>query len=524
MTFIPSRRPGQYSTGVIVAEEPVQLWYKSSDRRSSNGYTNNYGGDHLFKASRPSDQRKRIPDLNRDIFRNVSAYGRRTLATVGSYLHANVPVVHGAINEMAYYAVSTWIAQYYGRDPDWGLQAESWLYENDKILCFDGTQMLDYLRAIIIAPYVVGDIGTVYTETPTGYPKVQLIASHRIRSDPNETVVATGAFAGAKLIDGVISDDYGAPLAYRVWTDDVYRDIPATGMMLHFIREFPGQLRGLSQLACPALDLQDIRESKDLDIAAQKLASSIGLIVANESGEADPAKQRLRAPQTPFHEDGTKAKSYGEVVDGVSIRYVKAGTGSGLSEFNSDKPSVNSRAFKQDAIREALAAIGFNYDFFLDPSKVGGVSGRICVTKINQTLGFIRGTLVRPASARLNGFRIRKAIKLGDLPEDIDWWKLEYQGPAKLTGDEKYSSDVAIQEIRAGIKTPQVACGERELWWQDVIKDLIAYEKFLQTECAKAGVDPARIILLTPNGNPPAAAVATPEEDLRNSQQKTEDQ
>jgi hypothetical protein len=50
----------------------------------------------------------------------------------------------------------------------------------------------------------------------------------------------------------------------------------------------------------------------------------------------------------------------------------------------------------------------------------------------------------------------------------VDSWKFDTRGRKGFTGDEKYSSDVAIQEIRSGIKSPQEACAERGDNWEDV--------------------------------------------------------
>jgi capsid protein len=49
----------------------------------------------------------------------------------------------------------------------------------------------------------------------------------------------------------------------------------------------------------------------------------------------------------------------------------------------------------------------------------------------------------------------------GVLPWNDDWYKWEYQGPALLTADAKYNSDVDAQEIRIGVKTRSKSVAER---------------------------------------------------------------
>jgi hypothetical protein len=99
------------------------------------------------------------------------------------------------------------------------------------------------------------------------------------------------------------------------------------------------------------------------------------------------------------------------------------------------------------------------------------------------------------------GFRLSVAIQLGLLEPDVDWWKFDYQGPAKFTADAKNESDMAINEHRSGHRTMKRICADNAEYWQDNQDQLIAEEVRLQAKCKAAGVDPDRIRLLTANGN-----------------------
>jgi hypothetical protein len=64
-----------------------------------------------------------------------------------------------------------------------------------------------------------------------------------------------------------------------------------------------------------------------------------------------------------------------------------------------------------------------------------------------------------PALRRFDRWRVSRFMAKGPngeparLPFDPEWYKWEYQGPAQLTADKKYDSDVAAQEIRMGTST-----------------------------------------------------------------------
>jgi hypothetical protein len=135
---------------------------------------------------------------------------------------------------------------------------------------------------------------------------------------------------------------------------------------------------------------------------------------------------------------------YAEVIDGVRNQFFRAGTGSKIEEIKSDRPSVNSQNFKKQVMREALQGIGWNYDFTLDATASAALLAGSALRRSTKR-SFHSGQLGRPASSRFNFFRISKAIKNGDLPPDVDSWKFDTRGQARFTGDEKYSSDVAIQ-------------------------------------------------------------------------------
>jgi hypothetical protein len=167
---------------------------------------------------------------------------------------------------------------------------------------------------------------------------------------------------------------------------------------------------------------------------------------------------------------------------------------------------MNQREFEANIVRSALYSLGWSMDFALTPGQVGGASMRVVVEQVNNTLEEIRSILVRPACARFDGYRVSSAIKLGLLKDSPEWFKWDYQGPAEITADQGYQSDVSIAELRANLTTPQREAARRGQYWQDNIEQAIQAEKYFQKRCKEEGVDPNRIVLLTPNGNP----VSTP--------------
>jgi capsid protein len=483
---------------------------KITDRRSSSGYVNTYGTNTLITAARQDYGRKLIPMQDKDTCRNVSSFGRRTLMTLGRWLFWNVPAVRGAILEQANLSVSTFIPQFYGEDKAWGKQAESWLMEWDKICDIQGWPYDgDSLRSsMVVQGLVDGELFVLLTQNQDGYPLVQVHPAHRIGSNPSINEVQGGEYDGYRIVDGVIINELGRTVAYRYIGDgyqyDTYQDISAANLFPVFFPEFSDLVRGFSGLASCVFDFQDVQETRGFEKLAQKIGSTISLIEKNETGEPDQTKALIQAGQISRDTTtGAMGSLVQEEVDGGMIRYIRAGSGAGIDTLRLDRPTSSQQSFEDRVMQSAMAGMEWSKDFSLDPSQVGGAPMRVVVDKINRILAK-RQRMVAKAMRRIHGYAIAKST----LPNNSEWFKFKYQGPAELTADKKYQSDVDLQEYRAGWVPLDDITGRRGLYWEEVQDQRIAERKRLETECAKQGIDPDKIELLTPNA-PAKPAEAT---------------
>jgi capsid protein len=288
-------------------------------------------------------------------------------------------------------------------------------------------------------------------------------------------VVEGGEYDGATIIDGVIVNDYGAPIAYRInltdsgngllWStqgrsaEKDYVDISARDMKLHFVPLFPGQLRGFSLIGFTAFNCQTVKESKDAELTAQLGAACQTFVDATEDGEPPPGADHIGLPGSTDDPTDTATGLVTELFDHGIIRYVRAKSGAGLTPVTFDRPTANQREFQEQIIREAFHALGWSYDFSVKPGQVNGAPMRVVVDKINRMIGQLQDLVLVPALRRFDRWRVSRFMAKGPngeparLPFDPEWYKWEYQGPAQLTADKKYDSDVAAQEIRMGTST-----------------------------------------------------------------------
>jgi capsid protein len=493
-----------------------QAAYKFTDRRSSSGYISQ--SNSLIRSATQTTERKNIPMLDRDFHRNVSNLGRRTLMSISRYLFWNFPAIQGACLEQANLAVSSFIPQYYGRDKaGFGNEAENWLFEWHKNMDLEGAPY-DYdnlIQHLIIADLVDGDIGLYLTESPeeAGKPLVQVIPGHLIGSRNHQNVVIGGEHDGATIIDGIIVDSYTRPIAARIYRDDnfashEFTDVSFRNLILNFWPLVRGQKRGIPSLVSAIFDWQDVQESRQFELVAQKVAAAIYLLENNETGDIDESKAVMGSLAT-YDDTGAKTANATEKLTG-EIRRFRAGSGSKIEAFRSDRPTSNQQMFEDRIVRSAFCGMEWSFDFCLDPSNVGGAPMRVIVDKINRTIEK-RQKMVGKVCRRFDGYALSKAIERKEVRPDPDWYMWEYQPPARLTADAKYESDIDIQEVRFGLKTRKEACGRRGTYWEDVDAQRLAEVRADLTRAKDLAKEfdisiQEAIVLLnppTPNGNLP---------------------
>lgn len=451
--------------------------YPIVDNRNASSYGYN---NTLIEAATQNHDRMAVNLVDYDIHRTITSIGRRTLLSLGRTMFWRLPQLQAAILEQAHLAVTPFTPRYLGGDADWGKLAFEWLTQWHKVMDIAGWpyDYESYCETLLINHIVDGDPFTLLTEDANGNPRVQMIGSHRVGSRFLTGQTATVKLSGtglyvdnvllddgmppakaevewiAPVIDGCVVDNNGAALAYRVYTDPAvsqrYQDYSARSIFPAFLPIVPGQLRGFSMLASSVFDWQDIREYRRFELIAQKAFASRTIVETNEDGEANGG-QPLPAP-AQFDSTGKMTALAREQLDGGTITYLKAASGSKLEAFDYSRPSKDAQSFQETSIRDAMRGTEWDKFFSLDPQAVGGAPMRVIVDKINRVLRK-RRRLVGKNILRADIYALSRAIANGELPFAPDWYKWTHQGPPDVTADRRYDSQTDELEYNRGWAT-----------------------------------------------------------------------
>jgi capsid protein len=463
----------------------------------------------LFNGSRVDSSSKSRPTVLQDTQKALTPQQWKNLAALGRALYTQLGEVRGAIGEKAMYTVgSSWFPQFYGKDKVWGDGAETWLWEWMKICDVRG-EPYDLRTGIEIASIAIdrcGDVGTVFTETPDGYPMIQWIPAHRIGSRGGDGPILTGPYTGLAIWNGVISNAQGRPVAYRVLGDandgSQDRDISARDMMLSFDPDWHDQGRGLTSFYHAIVTLMHVQDVHGFQMDGIKAAATKFVLEYNDDGEADTASNHLTA--------GTNDLGTGitiEQLDG-GIQYMKSNSGGKIEFPKDDRPSPNTSEFLERVIRSAYQGIKWPYEFTRDPKGLTGNSGRVILAKAFRTVQK-RQILLERMTSRIQGYAISKAIKLKILKPNEEWWKFCSQKPKAITGDWGREAQQNREDVKAGLRSVKKDMGEEGDDWleeRDQIeleaKDMIARANRLVAETGVTFDTAMNLLQMrTPNGN-----------------------
>lgn len=459
------------------------------------------GFSSVFEGANTSYKRRWINRQTTDTRRQITETVRSEILSKSRYLYWNVGIVKGAIRDMARYSIGSGLnPQAFTKDKGWNTAAEIYFQEWAKIADIRGLMTLHGLaRCASGSIDTDGDIGFAMVKDGQ-IPKLLPLPGHRMSGNEDG------------FMDGVKLDSIGRPVSWRIVNGDntkQQRIFSARDFIFLADPDRIDQYRGISSLHHAINNLWDTFEILNAEKLGVKLNSQIAIIESNEDGEADTGRSWMTQSS-----DATAKDVFTETLDDGQIRYVRAGSGASIKAHTQDRPSSTFTGFLDYLARDFASGIGLPVEFIWNPAGIQGTAFRAVLQRAQRRFDERREYLAIKLYARCWGWVISNAIKNGKLTTSEEWWKVRWQGPAKISVDVGREAQQNRSDIEAGIRSMQEDAGERGFDWLDLREQIEGETRDLLERADRLAKEfgvpmETAVNLLSrrgPNGLPPSSA------------------
>jgi hypothetical protein len=388
---------------------------------------------------------------------------------------AQLPFVGSAIKILADFCVgSAYLPEYVGDDSEWGKIATDWLIEEFYPNCCTRGRSYPFQTCMNLESRLLdqdGDFLCVYGFSENGFPKFQIIPSHRVRSlsMDNKMYGPESPYSGSIMCDGILYDMKGRAIGYNVQsignltTQMPYvtneQIISTKDAQLIYDPAFFDKGRGLPSIAPGILMALSIQELNSYLIEKIKIESCIGLIEETPSGEGPlelaQTLAAMNAQATQFGSPLPQPNIHGvEVIQGPSIRYVRA-QGGDIRTLGSNTPADQTTAFIKRLETQILSCIGVPHQLIYSPD---GVSGKITtgIAEVFKSAIVRRQNVLDKHGKFLIAWALANAQQRGLIPKNTKenlYRVFDLSHPNDFTLDEGWTRSSDLADYKAGIKS-----------------------------------------------------------------------
>jgi len=477
----------------------------------------------MYESSSPfrSYTRHRIVNTgyNDDYKNNVTLADWNVLLSRAREMYANLGSIKNAIHEIAELTIgSGWTPQFVGSEEnmEWGEKAVEFLTGWFEICDIRGSSFDFYkgLKAASIATDRDGDCLCVLTTAADGkYPMIQWLPAHRIGSRWNQDMIEKGPFKGKQVINGIIVSDAGTTIGYNIKGNesDGSKDsqISVFDAQLVFDSEYVEQNRGLTSLAPAINDWDDYKTIKDFEIKGIKHASNFSVQMYVPPEEIDDYAGELN--DSPFRTTTRPTGSRDltiETLQGGETTIWKPDSGAKLEVLNSNRPSTNTATFLLDhVLRHAFLSLRWPVELTFDLNSKGATT-KLVIAKAQRRIESRQNCVIYPVWKRVASYGIAKAIKLGILPKNPEWYKLQPTYPREFTLDNFRDTKSDLELYSKCWMTGTQISGQYGYSFKKNIVQKAQELKYAQEVADEYGLNRNDLVTPTQQGN----AIAPPEQ------------
>jgi capsid protein len=361
---------------------------------------------------------------------------------------------------------------------------------------------------------VDGDCGFVIRRAGEGL-KLQLVPATRI-GNPNSAAVESNNY-----YQGIITDDFGQPIAYRIYRVDrngVYfgaEDIPANQFCHYFDPFRVDQYRGITDFHSAIQTVRMLHDILQAEKAGVRFSSQQAALIFNDRGVANPRNLFQPNPAMSLPSGQTQKNELTEV---GMIRYFQ---NSDRVEVMPSRPSQAFTGFVQHLMHEIALGVGVPEGVLFGTQDYKGPSVRAEFAAADRVFTRQQGVLTDKVLDPIKDAVILDAIARNEIPPPTllagetmvqalrRATKGEWRFPAKLSIDVGRESAANMNENRQGAKSLQEIAAEEGTDAFSRLEQIAIEAGYVKELAEKYGV-PETAIRLTTSSLPstPAAAAA----------------
>lgn len=449
-----------------------------------------------FEAAQPSLNRGLIWIPTTDPKRELTAYTRLEILRLARWLYNNAPQATYIVEHLAQRAIGTGIVvQPKTSDPEWNKRVDQYFEDRNcaEAWAFDaGAQVNFYTAQSLILRQVAidGDFFAQFLLTQQRAARVRFLGG--------EAIGGIGA-SDQNSHDGVQLDRFGAPVAYRLNTEDGL-SIPA-GDILHFrhIRRH-GQPRGVSWFHSAVANLRDISEINGFVKGAYKAGAQVGYMITS----SEVAKIGLGAGlKSTTNEVGDLTTS--DLPNGILLPRLKPGEK--LEAFKNDIPGQTYEAVMKALRSDVAFAMGLPPEAMMVNVGLAGTEQRAVLEVTQNFLERLQQQVIDQFCRPFYKYWLWHEMQAGRIPyPGEDWWRHEWLAPRKITVDSGRDARAYSEQLDKGHLSPTRYYNMLGLRATEEEDDVIETYLRRKAKCDALGLDVSEVF---PNSLRTSAPVAT---------------
>lgn len=387
---------------------------------------------------------------NDDIDRLIPSHDRKTIASLSNRLFMNMGVPRACILQKADYSVGeAWLPKYTGPEAEEGAAVAKFMHDVWLPQCDIRGGVFDWWKLLELSSVAIdrdGDVFWIMVRGADGFPRIELVPSHRCYSKMGQKTIEAGPFEGFRINDGVVYFRGGRPAAYQFNVgrdgDEQMQVVPASDVIHLYDPSHAEQGRGLPAFTHALESLKMSLLSTEDERVRQQLVSRLHLTIFNDTGAPD-----LDDPATALSSTTTNAPAeFSTKFFPGGIQYLPADGNQRIEQMEHGNPGPIWESFQDRIARDAIIPV-WSYNVWKGTGQGTEARGEVvkCRRFVTKRQGVLWYAAKRAFSWAYSVFASNGRVRVLSRPTA---WAFSY--PPRLSVDDGRESKMELDELVTG--------------------------------------------------------------------------